>query len=199
MTGCYELKVSCIFANARGDTINCQMPGPPGLTAHQMSGVCPGGMLACGIDSPILVALIYKLNSWHYSVDFYLFSKTTDIGNCSMLLSLLIFKNLLKQIFCLCFWSVPLRGKIQPHPDWYLFGVQLKFPDEHIRPFQYMGVPGGGRGGANNAVSRVSLKIVWELLMILFSGETKTKQNVLRMRMGIYTYVYLYYTNKRDI
>ena len=37
---------------------------------------------------------------------------------------------------------VPFRGKTQlkPHQDWYLLGVQLKFPDEHPRPF-YMGVP----------------------------------------------------------
>ena len=35
------------------DTINCQMPGLRGLIVKQMPGVCPGGMLAIGIDSHI--------------------------------------------------------------------------------------------------------------------------------------------------
>ena len=39
---------------------------------------------------------------------------------------------------------VSFTGKIplQPHPDWYLLGVHLKFSDKHPRPF-YMGVPPG--------------------------------------------------------
>ena len=36
-----------------GDTISCQMPGPRGLIMHQMHGVCPGKLLAAGIDSHI--------------------------------------------------------------------------------------------------------------------------------------------------
>ena len=35
----------------------------------------------------------------------------------------------------LCFWFVPFRGKTQlkPHPDWYLLGVKLKFPNSQFQ------------------------------------------------------------------
>ena len=49
--GCSE--ANFLFANAPGDTINCQTPGTPGLIVYQMPGVCQEGMLAAGIDSHI--------------------------------------------------------------------------------------------------------------------------------------------------
>ena len=58
------------------------------------------------------------------------------------LLLLNMLNSLKRIVLSLCFWLVPFRGKIllKPHPDWYLLGVHLKFPDEHPRPL-YMGVP----------------------------------------------------------
>ena len=77
----------------------------------------------------------------------------TDSGKCSVLLSSLLLNSLklnlkflsslllnsLKLIVCLSVsdWYLLSPGKTQlkQHPDWYLLGVQLKFPDEHPRPF----------------------------------------------------------------
>ena len=57
-------------------------------------------------------------------------------------LSLLLL-NSLKLIVCIYVSGlIPFRSKIllKPHPDWYLLGVHLKFPDEHPCPL-YLGVP----------------------------------------------------------
>ena len=72
----------------------------------------------------------------------------------------------------LCFWLVPFRGKTQlkPHPNWYLLGVQLKFPDEHLRPF-YM--------GGSHSLTSVTRKgdppvcTMRQLAQTSFSGSTK--------------------------
>ena len=48
-TGCYEAIFFVFLQIPGGDTIDCQIPGPPRLVVHQM----PGGMLAAGIDSNI--------------------------------------------------------------------------------------------------------------------------------------------------
>ena len=77
-------------------------------------------------------------------LNFYLFSKTTDSGKCSMLLSLLLL-NSLKLNVCLYVFDWYLLGiklslsHTQIGTFWHL-GVQLKFPDEHPRPF-YMESP----------------------------------------------------------
>ena len=58
------------------------------------------------------------------------------------LLSLLLCKYIETNCLSLCFWLVSFRGKIllKSHPDWYLLGILLKFPNEHPCPF-YIGVP----------------------------------------------------------
>ena len=45
---------------------------------------------------------------------------------------------------------IPFRGKThyKPHPDWYLLGVQLKFPDKHPQPPFHTGVPPEELGGS---------------------------------------------------
>ena len=56
----------------------------------------------------------------------------TDSKTCSMLI-----KFIETNCLSLCFRLVPFRSKSQlkPHPDWYLLGVQLKFPNARPRPF----------------------------------------------------------------
>ena len=97
-----------------------------------------------------------NLKPWQH-LNFYLFSKTIDSRKCLMLLSLLLLNSL-----SLLFWLVPFRGKtwLKPHPDWYLLGVQLKFPDKHPRPF-YMGVPSPGKDCCRLWLSKFQ-QLVWK-------------------------------------